>query len=309
MGQRIEKCPPELREALTGPCPSIRTPFERSGEIDWNGLCRQIDFVIGAGAKNVILTWGNSLFSLLTDNEIAEVTKLIVEHVNKRAIVVAATGTWWTGKTVDFAEYCADLGVDMLMVLPPDWAGSTTVDTLVDHYSAVGKHIPVMVVTNYLKNRPLNFAYNVIEALVERAPGVVALKDDVCGEFVRKACLIAYDRWAIIAGGLKQNHMNMLPYGVNGYFSNFIIFKPELTWLYWQAIIEGNIKSATAIIRDYDMPFFDYNNTVVGNRDAAIHGILEIAGHSKRYRRLPYYSLSDKAQEELHAFIIERFGM
>ena len=308
MGQVKVKCPPELRAALTGPCPSIRTPFTKDGEIDWDGLRRQLDFVIGAGAKNIICTYGDSLFSLLTDDEIAEFTKVVVEHVNKRVMVVAATGIWWTGKTVEFAKYCADLGADMLMVLPPDWAGSTTVDTLVAHYNAAGEHIPVMIVTNYLNNRPRPFAYKVIESLVEQAPGVVALKDDVGGDFVRKVCLIAYDHWAIIAGGLKQNHMNMLPYGVDGNFSVFIIFKPELAWRYWHAVFEGNIKEAAAFIRDYDIPLFDYINTVVGSRDAALHGILEIAGHSKRYRRAPYHSLSDKQLENLQAFITDRYG-
>ena len=308
MGQKNEICPPELREALTGPCPSIRTPFERGGEIDWQGLRQQIDYVICAGAKNIVLTYGNSLFSLLSDDEIAEVTKVTIDQVNKRAMVVAATGNWWTGKSVDFAQYCTKLGADMLMVLPPDWAGSTTVNTLVDHYSAIGKHLPVMIVTNYLMNRPLNFAYKVIETLVEKSPGVVAMKDDVCGEFVRKACLIAHERWAIIAGGLKQNHMNMLPYGVDGYFSNFIMFKPHFAWSYWNAILAGNINSATDIIRDYDIPFFDYDNRVAGGRDAAIHGILESAGLAKRYRRPPYYSLSDKEQEDLNAHISALFG-
>lgn len=309
MRHKQEKCPAELRGSLIGPCPSIRTPFEIEGDIDWQGLRRQIDFVISAGAKNVILTYGNSLFYLLTDSEITAVTRVTVDHVNKRAMVVAATNNWWTGKAIDFAKYCAELGADMLMVLPPDWAQSTTVNTPVDHYSAIGKHIPVMIVTNFLKNRPLSFSYKVIETLAEKAHGIVALKDDVCGGFVRKACPIANDWWAIIAGGLKQNHMNMLPYGVDGYFSNFMMFKPEITWCYWNAILKGNINSAAAIIRDYDIPFFDYNNTLVGGRDAAIHGILEIAGHSKRYRRSPYYSLSDKEQEMLQAHITELLGM
>jgi len=302
-------CPPELRAALTGPCPSISTPFDKDGGIDWDGLRRQLDYVIEAGARNVILTWGDSLFSLLTDDEIAEITKVVVEHVNKRAMVVAATDTWWTGKAVDFAKYCADLGADMLMVLPPDWAGSTTVETLVAHYSAVGEHIPVMIVTNYLGNRPESFALKVIKTLVERVPSIVALKDDLSGAFVRKVCLIAYDHWAIITGGLKEYHMNMLPYGVDGNFSVFIMFRPELAWRYWNAIFEGDIKSATDFIRDYDMPLFDYIMKVdEGGYDAAIHGILEIAGHAKRYRRPPYHTLSDKQQEELQAFISERYG-
>lgn len=309
METKAGKCPHELRAALTGPCSSIKTPFKINGEIDWDGLRRQIDFVIGASAKNIILTYGDSLYSLLTDDEIAVFTKFVVEYVNKRVMVVAATGIWWTGKTAEFAKYCAELGADMLMVLPPDWGASTTAETLVTHYRAASEHIPVMVVTNYLANRPEAFACEVIELLVEEVPGIVALKDDVGNAFVRRVCNIAYDHWAIISGGLKENHMNMLPYGVDGYFSTFIMFKPELAWRYWNAIFDGNIKEAAAFIRDYDMPFFEYINTVEGGRDAALHGILEIAGHSKKYRRAPYHSISDKQMESLQAFITDRYGM
>jgi dihydrodipicolinate synthase/N-acetylneuraminate lyase len=308
MGPIANKCPQELRAALTGPCPSIKTPFKINGEIDWNGLHCQLDFVIEAGAKNIILTYGDSLYSLFTDDEIAEFTKVVVEYVDKRVMVVAATGIWWTGKTAEFAKYCAELGADMLMVLPPDWGASTTVETLVTHYRAASEHIPVMVVTNYLGQRPVAFAFEVIETLVARVPGIVALKDDVGNAFVRKVCTLAYDHWAIIAGGSKENHMSMLPYGVDGNFSLFIMFKPELAWRYWNAIFEGKIKEAAAFIRDYDMPLFEFINTVEGGRDAAIHGILEIAGHSKRYRRAPYHSISDKQFESLQAFISERYG-
>ena len=247
-------CPPEIRAALSGPWPSIRTPFNRDGQIDFDALRRQLDFVIQAKAKAVVLTWGDSLFSILTEDEIAQITKIVVQHVNRRAFVVAATGTWWTGKAVEFAKYCAGLGADMLMVLPPDWAGSTTVDSLVAHYDAVAKHIPVMLVTNYLAARGMDFGLNLCRRLCHEVPGVMALKDDVCNEFICKVCLMTHDRWALSAGGLKQNHLLMLPYGVDGYLSLFINFKPEIAWRYWKAIEAGNLLAAREIVRDYDMP-------------------------------------------------------
>lgn len=135
-------CPAEIRDALTGPVPSVHTPFDREGGIDFDALRRQLDFVIAAGAKTVVLTWGDSLYSLLTDDEIAQVTKAAVEHVNGRAMVVAADNIWWTGKEVEFAKYCVEVGADVLMVLPPDWAGSVTVESLVQHYAAVARPDP-----------------------------------------------------------------------------------------------------------------------------------------------------------------------
>ncbi len=300
-------CPAEIRAALSGPWPSIHTPFTRQGDIDFDALRGHLDFMIEEGkAKAVVLTWGDSLYSILTDDEIAQVTKVVARHVNRRAFFVAADNRWWTGKEVQFAKYCVEVGADMLMVLPPDWAHSTTVESLVAHYRAVAEHIPVMMVTNYLASRPGAFGLELISRLCKEAPGVMALKDDVCGPWIRKVCLVANDRWALSAGGQKQNHMNMYPYGVGGYLSTFMTFKPEIAWRYWRAIQAEDLPAARAVIRDYDIPLFDYITKSEGSFDAAMHGIYELFGLAKRYRRPPYHSLTDAQMRDLADFLKEK---
>ena len=301
-----EGCPPQTRAALSGPWPSVRTPFTREGEIDFAALRGHLDFLLAAKAKAIVLTWGDSLFSILTEDEIARLAKEVVQHVRKRALVVAADGSWWTKKTLEFANYCARLGADLLMVKPPDWAGSTTLDTLVAHYRAVSQEIPVMLVTNYLGSRGMAFGLDLCKRLREEVPGVVAVKDDVGGEFACKMCLLTHDRWALGAGGQKQNHMLLLPYGVDGYRSTFVTFKPEIAWRYWAAVEANDLTAAAAVIRDYDMPLFDYLIASPGSFDAAIHGIYELFGLAKRYRRPPYHSLTDKQMEELAEFLRRR---
>lgn len=298
------ECLPEIRAALSGPWPSIRTLFTDQGDIDFDAMRRHLDFMIErAKARAVVLTWGDSLYSLLTDEEIAQVTKVVVQHVNERAFVVAADNSWWTGKTVEFAEYCIDVGADMLMVMPPDWAHSTTVESLVTHYRAASERIPVMLVTNYLGKRGAAFGLEVIKRLCDEVPGVMALKDDVCGAFIRKVCLLAHDHWALSAGGQKQNHMNMVPYGVGGYLSTCMTFKPEISCRYWNAIQADDLTTASAVIRDYDMPLFDYLIATEGSFDAAIHGIFELFGFAKRSRRPPYHSLTDEQMRDLAEFL------
>ncbi len=297
-------CPPEIRAALSGPWPSIRTPFKRDGEIDYSALYKLLDFLIEqAKVRAVVLTWGDSLFSVLTDEEIAELTKAVVRHVNHRVFVVAATGQWWTGKSVNFAKYAAGIGADMLMTLPPDWAASTTHQSLVDHYRAVGEHIPVMVVTNFLIARGIDFGVELMRRLRDEVPRVMALKDDFLGEFIRKTCLLTHDRWALSAGGAKQNHLNMVPFGADGYLSTFINFKPEIAWRYFHAITSGDTTTAVNVIRDYDMPLFDFVRKSEGGFDAAMHGIYELFGLTQRWRRSPYHSLTDKQMETLAEFL------
>ena len=98
----------------------------------------------------------------------------------------------------------------------------------------------------------------------------------------------------------------MLPYGVNGYLSTFITFKPEIAWRYWAAIQTSDLAAARTVIREYDMPLFDYVLKSEGSFDAAMHGILELFGLAKRYRRPPYHSLTDEQMRNLADFLQEQ---
>src|SRR5688500_14752521 len=114
----------EVRKALTGPIGSVRTPFTRDGSIDFDGLRNTIDFNINAGSKTVLLTAGDSHYFILSDREMAEVTKVAAEHTAGRAMLVAADRYYGTSHAVEFAQYVRALGADVLMVMPPDWGQS-----------------------------------------------------------------------------------------------------------------------------------------------------------------------------------------
>lgn len=293
----------ELRHSLSGPITSLRIPFHQDGQIDYAGLRNIIEFDIAAGSGTIMLTFGDSHYSVLTDDEVAEITRKVVEHVKGRALVIAADRPWWTGKARHFARYCREVGADMLMVLPPDWAASATPQSFADHYTATAAEIPVMIVTAAFLNRPINFTLETLKLVMQQAPGVVALKDDLCGERGRKVSLLVHPLWAFVSGGQKQNHLDVLPYGCDGYLSTFMTFQPKIAHAYWSAIQSRDMAAAAAIIRDYDMPLFNYLVNLPGGFDAGIHGILELAGLSGRWRRLPYYSLNDAEMEQLKAFL------
>lgn len=289
----------ELRQSMTGSVSSVRTPFRRDGAIDFDGLRRAIDFNIAAGSRTMLLTAGDSHYFALSDDEIAEVTRVTVEHTARRALVVAADRHFNTGQALAFADYCREIGADMLMLMPPDWAASCTPETLAAHYAIVSEKIPVMLVTNIFIPRGEAFGLAVVEHTLETAPGVVAIKDDMLGTFARKMALRVHDRWAVISGGQKQNHLDLHPYGCDGYLSTFITFKPDVARRYWEAITRNDITAAVALIRDFDLPFFKIIQRQPGGFDAGIHGVLELSGICERWRRPPYYSLSDPQMEKL----------
>lgn len=289
----------KARAHLSGPIGSVGTPFTPTGDIDFKALRNEIDFLIAGGNPTILLTLGDSLYTLLTDEEVAEVTKVAVEHASGRAMVVAADKPWGTPKAVKFAEYAREIGADIMMVTPPDWAASCTSQAYVEHYAAVGRHLPVMLVTAVFIPRGIEFALQTIRKVLDRVDTVVAIKDDFCGEFGRKMAMLVYERWAVYSGGLKQNHLDIYPYGCDGYLSAFMRFYPAVAKTYWNAIQQGNLKAARRVIQDFEIPLFDCISSLPGGYGAGMHGISELCGITGRWRRPPYHSLTDAEMEPL----------
>ncbi len=296
----------EVRHNLSCPVASIRTLFTRNGDLDEKNIRNYLDFCIQAGSKTVMLTHGDSLFSTLTEKEIADLTRLVVEQTAGRAMVIAATDIWHTQKAIEFAEYCSDIGVDVLMALPCDWAGSCTCETVAQYYKAVSEHIPVMAVTNIFIPRGIDFGISTLKETLRIGAKVVAVKDDYGNDFARKMSLLVHDEMAVIAGGQKQHHLNMHHYGCDGYLSTFITFKPGIANKYWNFIQNDNYAAAKDIIRDYDMPYFGYAIKSKGGFDAIMHGVYELFKMGQRWRRKPYYSISDEEMDNLKQFLISK---
>ncbi|MDE2998765.1 MAG: dihydrodipicolinate synthase family protein [Gemmatimonadota bacterium] len=292
----------EVRAHLTGIISSIATPFNEDGGVDYNGLRNQIDFVLEGGSRTVLLTAGDSHYICMSEAEIAEVTRVTCEHTAGRGMVVAADRYFDTRRSVAFASFAKAQGADVLMALPPAWGASSTVETMVEHYGEVSRTMPVMIVTGSFSARGPAFGLEVIERTLDGFENVVAIKDDVCGDFARRLCLVAHERVAVFAGGQKVNHMNMWPYGCDGYMSSYVTFQPEIARRYWNAIRKADVEAAREVIREYDMPFFDYIGKLTGGWNAGFHGAMEIFGVAGRWRRKPYYSLNDEEMEGLREF-------
>ena len=203
-----------------------------------------------------------------------------------------------------YRSHAAEAGADVIMTQPVTW-GACTPAGLAEHYDAVARELPVMIVTNVFAQRGMDLGLPTVELALQRG-NVVAIKDDLCGEFARRLCLLAHERCAIFAGGFKENHLNMWPYGCGGYMSNFLEFKPEIAWRYWKAVEAGNLEEIRLVLNKYELPYVDLIRSFEGGVDSGIHGTLELFGLAQRFRRKPYYSLTDQDMAKLRAFFTDR---
>ncbi len=294
----------EAKHFLTGPVMSLRTAFDKEGEIDFKAIRKIIDRGIDGGTRTIMLTVGDSHYDCLSDEEITKLTRITVEQTAGRAMVIAADRYYSSKRAIAFAEHCKELGADMFMPLPPDWGGSCTPESMAEHYAAIAETMPVMIVTNRFISRGIPFGLETLERSFDLSPNVLAIKDDMGGTFAHDIYMRFSERVAIIAGGQKRNHMNMYPYGCTGYLSTFCMYNPDFAQSYWKAIEANHLKEASRLIEEKDAPFFDYILKIKGGFDAAMHGMIELYGLGQRHRRKPYHTITDEDLAGLKEYLM-----
>ena len=289
-----------FKHHFTGPLCSINTPFHQDGAIDYDGLRRFVDAAIDGGARTVLFTPGDSLYAVLSEREIGELTRATREHIGGRALFLAAAAPWWRDQAVAFARYAGEIGADGVLASPP-FRGVTVRDS-VDYFLAVSRELPTVILSATLAPLGLAGALEAVRLLVAEGERIIGFKEDYGPEFARPACLLTQGTWRNFAGGQKQTHLDMHPYGCAGYMSVLVVFKPEIARAYWEAVERADLQAAARIIRDYDMPMFDLlQSASPAGIDAAQHAMMELTGIAGRWRRAPLSDYTDAELERLRA--------
>lgn len=122
------------------------------------------------GVRIFSLTGGNSLYDSLSYEEIKEVTRVLVQAVDDRGVVIAATGAWWTARAVDYAQFADRVGADAVQVNPPRRSGGE--DHLFRHFQAMSES------TSLALGLHGNFSPSLLEKLTA-LESVVVMKEDL----------------------------------------------------------------------------------------------------------------------------------
>ena len=125
------------------------------------------------------------------------------------------------------------------------------------------------------------------------------MKDDVLGDAGISMCMMTNERWAIVSGGWMFNHLQQVPYGVDGYLCPIMNHWPEIAWQYFNAVQDRDFQTAWIIVREIETPLRELLNTFEGGFNTAVHGMAELYGLSARYLPAPYHTMTDEQMERL----------
>jgi dihydrodipicolinate synthase/N-acetylneuraminate lyase len=277
----------QIRSMVEGPVNSIPTPFKRDGAIDWDGVAAIVERGIVGGSRVSLLTYGDSQFDFLSDDEVCELTRFVVERVNGRALIVAATRRWPDDRAVEFAHFSKRVGADVLMVLPSDFAGSAG---RIQHYRGVAAVMPMMLV-----GCP---GYDILDALLD-VPEICTFKEDGTEAYAVETMRRYGDQWVFVTGGQLWRHYTQWPFGCRAYFCWLAALAPSVSQRYWSAFCRRDVVEAGAVIREVEAPFFALAGTVNGGWFALWRTALALNGVSSRYLRPPLIDVTEEEVERI----------
>lgn len=286
--------PSEFKNRLRGPILSIPTTYTSDFKIDFHAMRRMVEMAVNAGVEVFSLTNGNSQYDRLTYDEIKDLTRLMVETVAGRGIMLAATGPWWTGQAVDYVRFAESLGADGVQVLMCSNAGADDQGHF-EHYKAVASNTKLPLVVH---GQP---SLTLMERLMT-LDSVVAFKEEYDIDYTLSLYERFGDRLNIFAGGGKGRFLTYQPYGMKAYYSTFITFAPQLAMQFWNAVKSNNLKAAKEFVLKYDVPL--YSNWSQSFWRAS----LECFGVARRYMRPPQPTFSD-AQMGVVKDFYQRLGL
>ncbi len=110
----------DLKKAMRGVVIVQPTPFNKDGSLDLEGMRANTRWLLEHTAgKDFIFTPVGSTgeFYAMSDDECKAVTKMVVEEVKGKNVILAGTGRAGTPETIKMCQYAESVGADGVQVI------------------------------------------------------------------------------------------------------------------------------------------------------------------------------------------------
>lgn len=153
------------------------TPFDAKGEIQYEALAELIEYWIGAGVSGVVANASTGESPYLSGEELQEVLRFVIDHIDGRVQVIAGTGAMATRETIELTRDAKKWGADAALITTP-WFFRPNEEELYRHYAAVLSAVDLPVILyNVPKFTGYSIAPKTIARIAEDCVGLAGVKD------------------------------------------------------------------------------------------------------------------------------------
>ena len=253
----------------------ILTPLTKDEKFNEQEMRNQITRLIGAGVSGIFALGTNGEFYAFSQEEKIEIIKVAVDEVKGRVPVYAGTGCVTTRETVALSQKAKELGVDVLSVISPYFAGVSQ-DDLYRHFSSVAEGVDLPILLYNIPARTgNNIAYTTVKKLA-KYQNIIGIKDS-SGNFDNTLRYIENtDKRLSVLAGSDSLILWTLQAGGTGAISGCSNVFPELMVSIYTLWAEGNIEAANEAQKKI-RPFRDVMQ--MGNPNSVVKRAVNLLGY------------------------------
>jgi 4-hydroxy-tetrahydrodipicolinate synthase len=231
---------------IVGSIVALVTPMLDSGEVDYPGLRRLIDWHIAEGTDciGVVGTTGESPTVSMEEN--CEIIRVAVEQAAGRVPIMAGTGANATSEAIELTRYAKKVGADCHLSVVP-YYNRPSQEGIYRHFRAIAEAVDLPMLLYNVPGRTVADMHNDTVLRLAQVPGIVGIKD-ATGNIERAAWLIkrAPKGFSIYSGD-DGTAVALMLLGGHGNVSVTANIAPRLMHDLCMAAIEGQARRAAEI--------------------------------------------------------------
>jgi 4-hydroxy-tetrahydrodipicolinate synthase len=266
---------------------ALVTPFNTSGEVDFQKLQELVEFQVAGGVDGIVPVGTTGESPTLRTDEHLQVIKVVTEKAAGRCKIIAGTGANSTAEAIELTEAVREYGVDGTLQVTP-YYNKPNNSGLIQHFSAVADlGIPVM-----LYNVPGRSAREIpLEVVAELAQHehIVSIKE--AGGSVERVTQIKRLCDIEVTSGDDSLALPMIREGACGVVSVASNIMPAEVVALVKAALAGDYETAQSLHDKYAKVFDDL---FIDTNPIPVKAAMAMMGMIEEVYRLPMCSMTDE---------------
>lgn len=240
-------------QRLKGPVVPINLCFTESGEVDFVAVCKYADWLCRQDAPVLLLTYGSSEFSWVSDESLYRLTADLAETIAGRSLFITSTLFWEPSTCCRFLKHADKVGADAVKVQMNPWGGQGDSTLFIGYHDRLmdAADIPMLLWCNSGGQGAAP-----IDAVAELAqrPKFIGVKNDE-DPFYYYYDLIRATRdmnFAVMSGGQMRNIVYGYQLGSPAYLCTVAPFRPDIANQFYVLLEAQKFDEAWAMVFRYE---------------------------------------------------------
>jgi 4-hydroxy-tetrahydrodipicolinate synthase len=235
----------QFRGAFT----ALVTPMTESGEVDYEGFRRLVQFQIAEGIDGIVPLGTTGENPTLDDSEEDKLIEIAIKESNGKIQVIVGAGSNDTKHMIKYVERAKKMGADAALVVTPDY-NKPNDDGLLRHFEAAAKCGIPIIVYNIASRTGRNIQTPLMEKIAA-IPGIAGVKEssgdiNQMGDVIKRIAIPNAGKFSVLSGD-DSFTLPLISMGGDGVISVLSNILPAKIKALTSSALEDNFEKARSL--------------------------------------------------------------